>query len=516
MKHWLIKKYGSVVPIARGCIKAISKINQPKEHDHSASVLYLRAVHKLLVNLSELELSKCRPVPDLQEYLSSNAFLSSLIETVPHYIKSKLFKELLKLGIDDIDTIKGQQYLLTIIHLIKQKFMTLELMIKSSPNSPPPTNSNPQSAKKTNKPPSASHSPQTSSLHYGQLIPPTNLSLVAHNPPVNQTAVSGGGAKLEATTTATGGSLSGNGTRSNSGKSSRPPFLTGGNATTLGHQTQDVQQRWECLVSNHQNHSLQGCGHFWSMSSRDRRYACKYGGCYTCLAKNSRNCRNGCTRVEEVPAELICVDCAKNTTLGRAPPIILFCGLPGHYKPPLEDVIMSLEAWIPDLNLKGLGVPIQVNFTMFDVYSSSLLTPPSSHKTLTGPPTINPGNVVYDTTTGRSRTVSQKDTINRTSNETAFYAMQTLRIKNEEVLVFFDSGSNGHLIEGQTAELLDLDILSRETVPIGGLGGKVCWADYGKYTVILGPDAFGECHELDMQGIKTITNTLPKINLTQL
>ena len=34
--------------------------------------------------------------------------------------------------------------------------------------------------------------------------------------------------------------------------------------------------------------------------------------------------------------------------------------------------------------------------------------------------------------------------------------------------------------------------------------------------MILGPDAFGECHELDMQGIKTITNTLPEINLTQL
>ena len=44
----------------------------------------------------------------------------------------------------------------------------------------------------------------------------------------------------------------------------------------------------------------------------------------------------------------------------------------------------------------------------------------------------------------------------------------------------------------------------------------MCWADYGKYTVILGPDAFGECHELDMQGIKTITNPLPEINLTQL
>ena len=96
MKRWLIKKYGSVVPIARGCIKAITKLTVPNETNLAASVTYLRSVHRLLVNLSTLELGKGRPVPDLQEYLSSNAFLSSLIEAVPHYIKSKLFKELWK------------------------------------------------------------------------------------------------------------------------------------------------------------------------------------------------------------------------------------------------------------------------------------------------------------------------------------------------------------------------------------------------------------------------------------
>jgi hypothetical protein len=58
MKRWLIKKYGSVVPIARGCIKAIAKLTMPAESNHSASVIYLRGVHKLLVNLSELELTK--------------------------------------------------------------------------------------------------------------------------------------------------------------------------------------------------------------------------------------------------------------------------------------------------------------------------------------------------------------------------------------------------------------------------------------------------------------------------
>ena len=46
--------------------------------------------------------------------------------------------------------------------------------------------------------------------------------------------------------------------------------------------------------------------------------------------------------------------------------------------------------------------------------------------------------------------------------------MQTLWIKNQEVLVFYYSGSNGHLIEGQTAELLNLDVLSCKSVPIGG------------------------------------------------
>ena len=97
---------------------------------------------------------------------------------------------------------------------------------------------------------------------------------------------------------------------------------------------------------------------------------------------------------------------------------------------------MSLEAWIPNLNLGALTTPFQIHFTMFDVFGASLLTPPACHKTITGPPNLNPGNVVYDTTTGRSRTVSQKDTINRTSSDTAFYSMQTLHIKNEEVLVF--------------------------------------------------------------------------------
>ena len=59
----------------------IVKLSIPSDSNPSASVQYLHSVYKLLVNLTELEIAKGRPVPDLQEYLSSNAFLSSLLET---------------------------------------------------------------------------------------------------------------------------------------------------------------------------------------------------------------------------------------------------------------------------------------------------------------------------------------------------------------------------------------------------------------------------------------------------
>ena len=40
MKLWLIKKYGSVVPIAHGCIKSIAKLKIPAESSLAESVVY--------------------------------------------------------------------------------------------------------------------------------------------------------------------------------------------------------------------------------------------------------------------------------------------------------------------------------------------------------------------------------------------------------------------------------------------------------------------------------------------
>jgi hypothetical protein len=106
MKRWLISKYGSVVPLAHSCIKSIMRMVTPSESDLYANVHYLRLIHRMLVNLSELEISKGIPVPKLQNYLGSNAFLSALIEALPSYIQDKLFNELLSTGLMTSTTLK--------------------------------------------------------------------------------------------------------------------------------------------------------------------------------------------------------------------------------------------------------------------------------------------------------------------------------------------------------------------------------------------------------------------------
>jgi hypothetical protein len=208
---------------------------------------------------------------------------------------------------------------------------------------------------------------------------------------------------------------------------------------------------------------------------------------------------------------VICTDCANGVRNGYSPVCILMCGLRHHTKPTIDELRRAVEAWIPNLNLQSLGAILQVNLTTLGIHKASVMAQPPPSRT--NYPAILPSKVVYDTTTGEPRSITQHDTINKTSPDTAFYTMQTLRIKDQDALVLYDSGSNGHLINGHLAEKLKLNVVTCETVPVGGLGGKVTWSEYGKYSITFGPDMNGECHELEMQGMSKITGELPKVDL---
>ena len=240
MKRWLIKKYGSIVPIAHGCIKAIAKLKVPSEANHTASVQYLRSIHKLLVNLPELEIAKGKPVPQLQNYLGSNAFLSALLEAIPPYIQDDTFKVLMDKGIDDVDTIEGKQHLPIIVDIIKRRFTLLELKIKSTPTQT--TQINPQSSNKTNKSTPATQYKSTNVTNTPQ--PNVSLPSPQQNPaPIN----------------------------------TQPPRLTGGNTVPINNprpqshqQNQPTWNRWSCPVKDHHGHNVSDCIEFWNMPPRQK------------------------------------------------------------------------------------------------------------------------------------------------------------------------------------------------------------------------------------------------------
>jgi hypothetical protein len=94
--------------------------------------------------------------------------------------------------------------------------------------------------------------------------------------------------------------------------------------------------------------------------------------------------------------------------------------------------------------------------------------------------------------------------------------MQTLQIGAAQVLTFYDSGANGNLIDGSLAEALGLTILDDTPATVTVVGGGSINTRYGTYCCILGPDSSNQYHELELQGIESITKPYPPIDLSSL
>ena len=144
MKDWLIKQYGSLVPMAHGYIKAIRRLTVPPVSDITATIQYLRNIHRLLVSVFELEISKGVPVPKLQAYLGSNAFLTALVESVPPFIRQKFFKRLVRDGVRNVDTIEGSCHVTSIMREIKTKYWELEMEANACPAATTPAAQQPR------------------------------------------------------------------------------------------------------------------------------------------------------------------------------------------------------------------------------------------------------------------------------------------------------------------------------------------------------------------------------------
>jgi hypothetical protein len=91
--------------------------------------------------------------------------------------------------------------------------------------------------------------------------------------------------------------------------------------------------------------------------------------------------------------------------------------------------------------------------------------------------------------------------------------MQMLQLGSAQVLAFYDSGANGNLVHGRLAESLGLHILDSTPAIVTVVGGGSISTKYITYSCILGPDAYHQYHELELQGIESITKPYPLVDL---
>jgi hypothetical protein len=211
------------------------------------------------------------------------------------------------------------------------------------------------------------------------------------------------------------------------------------------------------------------------------------------------------------------------------------CGL-NHAKPHYNDFVQAFEAWVPHFRAAALPTPVSI-FLLSGAYKEGIKRidrnddlpsaasqrtpqakqPEKNHrKNMDAPKDTNDEKLVYDTIGGKVRPLHRKDLVIKTSPETPCYVMQTLNISGIDVLTFYDSGANNNLVNNRVALEAGFRLLSRNVIRFGVAGGGTVDSDCGQYAAILGPDRNGDYHDVECQGVDTITGVFPRFDLIPL
>ena len=100
--------------------------------------------------------------------------------------------------------------------------------------------------------------------------------------------------------------------------------------------------------------------------------------------------------------------------------------------------------------------------------------------------------------------------------EHSCYLMQSIRIGEAVVLVFFDRGANIHIIDGELATQQNPQLVSNMPTALTVVGGKKIKTDYGTFRFNLGPGGDEEYHEIICAGMNSVTTEFEKYDLSEI
>jgi len=204
---------------------------------------------------------------------------------------------------------------------------------------------------------------------------------------------------------------------------------------------------------------------------------------------------------------------------GKSPFNVMICPYTDHDKLSLEDLAKEMEKYLRGFSAKKMLAVMPKTISLIahasqckqcesNIADCRCQGPPS----LSSPMDADAETPNFNTCTGDLVEVEPEDTVDEIQEESIF-VMQILNISGEDVLTFFDRGANQHLIDGATAERLNLKVVDPRNTPLNVVGGGRIWTEYGLYAVRLGPTPKGKFHELRCQGINRITSSYPKYDL---
>ena len=100
--------------------------------------------------------------------------------------------------------------------------------------------------------------------------------------------------------------------------------------------------------------------------------------------------------------------------------------------------------------------------------------------------------------------------------EQSCYLMQTIKLGESEVLVFFDRGANVHIIDGLLAKREGLQKISNSPNALTVVGGDKIYSDHGMFRFNLGPGDEDEYHEIVCIGMNDVTAGFGLYNLSEI
>ena len=277
--------------------------------------------------------------------------------------------------------------------------------------------------------------------------------------------------------------------------------------------------RFPCPLVTH-NHEMAECKEWLSMSPADRWENTKVRRiCYACLRPKAMCNERKCKFYKNVSELITCQGCIEYaTSKGWAPFSILMCRKRKHaeVRAKYADIKKTLDKYLGQMSsdINESNLKVSANFAL-QVHATVQSSTSYLAESLVTDKPLSVQVPCIDTASG-TRVYPEQELIKLEIDQHAHYLMQILQIGESQVLTFFDSGANSHLISGEIAEAENLEKYSSRPTRITVVGGGSVCSEYGSYKFGLGPDEENKFHELRCIGIEDVTTEFRKYDLTDI